>query len=149
MTDLTKNTFYTRFNRPKFSGITFPEPSRTKQEFMRECDINNIVKNPQCVLPELIKANPQYGDFSDLPTYQDSLNVIATANDQFHLLSSRVRERFANDPAKFLEFCNDPKNAEEMRSLGLAKPNPAPPEPKGEPNPPKAPAAKKTPDKGD
>lgn len=70
----------------------------------------------------LIKENPRYGDFSDPVSYQDSLNLVLFAQQQFEALDSRVRERFLNDPARFLEFTNDPKNMDEMIQLGLAIP---------------------------
>lgn len=97
-------------------------PTRTQQQFKAECDINNIMAKYKKtgVLPSLIKADPRYGDFSDVLDYQESLNIVMHANDQFAALSAKVRRRFDNDPAKFLEFTADPKNAEEMIDLGLA-----------------------------
>lgn len=72
------------------------------------------------MLPSLIKENPKYGDFANPLSYQESLNLVIHAQEQFNSLSSRVRERFANDPQKFLEFTSNPENAEEMVKLGLA-----------------------------
>jgi phage internal scaffolding protein len=97
-------------------------PTRTHQSFKDECDINGIVKKAQStgVLPSLIKENPQYGDFSDPLDYQQSLNVIIRANEQFDALPSHVRARFANDPQNFLMFTADPKNLPEMVKMGLA-----------------------------
>lgn len=97
-------------------------PSLTKQSFKEECDINVILRRFEKTgqLPDLIKQNPTYGDFSDVASYHEALNIVHLASEQFDNLSSRVRERFGNDPAKFLEFANDPKNSEEMVKLGLA-----------------------------
>ena len=52
----------------------------------------------------------------------------------FDGLDAFVRARFQNDPAQFLEFVSDPKNAQEMTSLGIvtgkkSKPNPSPADP--------------------
>ena len=102
--------------------LEFVETTRTKQAFKDECDINNILKRYEKtgVLPDLIKSNPKYGDFSSALTYQESLNTVLHAQEQFEALGSRVRERFNNDPVKFLEFTSDPSNIEEMVKLGLA-----------------------------
>lgn len=131
-------------------GIFTPEETRTKQSFKDECDINNIVRKPN--LPELIAAGEliaQYGDFSDMPTYHEAQNIVANANAQFALLPAETRERFQNNPAKFLAFANDPKSGPEMVRLGLAKavrvdtPSPASPTPpKAGQADPKPPASK-------
>lgn len=94
----------------------------THQSFRDECDINNIMSRFEKtgVLPEMIKSNPQYGDFSELPSYQDSLHIVLKAEEQFSALSASVRKRFHNDPSEFLDFVNDPSNVDEMVKLGLA-----------------------------
>ena len=117
-----------RYEHP---GISFPEPTRTMQSSKDECDINQIMKRFEKTgqLPETIKSDPQYGDFSSLPDFQDSLHIVQKSEDQFSKLSARVRARFENDPAKFLEFAQNPANAQEMVDLGLAlkrEPAPAP-----------------------
>lgn len=114
--------FRTPWRRPRTAGITFHEATLTKQSFKDECDINNILKRFERTgqLPELIKQNPQYGEFADAPAYQDALNLVLHAQEQFDALSSKVRERFNNDPTKFLEFASNPQNGEEMVRLGLA-----------------------------
>lgn len=101
---------------------SFSKPSRTHQSFKDECDINHIVSrfNKTGQLPDLIKTNPKYGDFSDPVSYQESLNLVQLAEAQFGALSSRVRERFHNDPVLFLQFTSDEKNLDEMVELGLA-----------------------------
>lgn len=95
----------------------------TKQSFSDECDINNILRRYEKTgqLPDRIKENPRYGDFSQPFDYQESLNIVIHAQEQFSLLSARVRERFNNDPQKFLEFTADPENLPEMVELGLAE----------------------------
>lgn len=94
----------------------------TNQESKEECDINNILAkyNKTGVLPTLIKQNPIYGDFSEALDYQQSLEVISKAEMQFKALPAKARDKFQNDPVKFLEFVHDPKNAKEMEELGLA-----------------------------
>jgi len=95
---------------------------RVEQAHKEECDINAIVarftKTGQ--LPALIKQNPQYGDFSQPQDYMQAMNTVVHAKTQFEALSAKVRERFNNDPQKFLEFATNPANAKEMVDLGLA-----------------------------
>lgn len=102
--------------------------TRTKQADKDGCDINKIlaryVKTGQ--LPDLIRKDARYGDFASVPGYQESLEIISKAQEQFEALGARVRERFHNDPAEMLAFCSDPKNAKEMIELGLAVPAPQP-----------------------
>lgn len=118
--------FKTPYNLESFSRPSdldnFP-PTMTKQSFKDECDINNILKRYEKTgsLPSMILENPQYGDYSDVPSYQDALHIVMKAEDQFSSLSAKLRERFDNDPAKFLAFADDPKNKEEMDELGLTR----------------------------
>lgn len=121
MTDVDTRfrTAYAEFVRD--DGISCG-PSMTVEYFKDECDINNIMKKFEETgqLPNMIKENPQYGDFSDVPTYQEALHIVALAHEQFDALDAHVRKRFDNDPAKFLDFVNDPSNQEELVRLGLA-----------------------------
>lgn len=97
--------------------------TRTKRSFAAECDINNIMKKYERtgVLPEL-KARGVYGDFSEAVDYQEACNLVLHAETQFNGLPARVRERFANDPVKFLEFVQDGRNAQAMAEMGLMDP---------------------------
>lgn len=97
------------------------QPSRAKQSMKAECDINNIVSryNKTGQLPALIKTNPTYGDYSEPLDFQKSYNTIIKAQEQFEALPARLRERFANDPKNFLDFCSRPENIGEMETLGL------------------------------
>ncbi|QGH72843.1 MAG: scaffold protein [Microviridae sp. ctjyu33] len=100
-------------------------PSLTRQEFKKECDINQIMKKFKKVMgvDYLSKFNSltggQFGDFSEVSDYQTALNVVKQSEAMFMALPAIVRKRFDNDTAKFLDFCHDPKNADEMVTLGL------------------------------
>lgn len=100
------------------------EEKRTKQSEASACDINNIMKRYINTgrLPEYIKDNPQYGDFSAVSDYQESLNTVIKAREQFQMLPSSMREKCMNDPAKFLEFVANPENREALIKMRLAKP---------------------------
>lgn len=112
---------YTREYVPPVRGIRFTEASKTKQSFKEECDINTIVKRfgVTGVLPSSVRM-PTYGDFTDVGDFREAMEAIRTANESFAEMPSEVRERFQNDPAKFVDFCSDEKNLPEARKLGLA-----------------------------
>lgn len=104
---------------------------RTKQSDKKGCDINFILDryHKTGYLPDLVKKNPRYGDFSEVPDFQNAADLVAKAEEQFAALDAKTRKRFNNDPAEMLRFANDPANLEEMYKLGMAV---RPPEP--EPN---------------
>lgn len=104
--------------RPIF---VFPEEDKAQQQFKDECDINKIMKRFEKtgILPENLHQ-AVYGDFSEVPSYLDSLNIVNNAQDLFFSLSSRIRAQFDNDPGQFLNFALDPSNSEELVKMGLA-----------------------------
>lgn len=97
--------------------------SLAKQAFRDECDINNIMKRFERdgVLAHYNTYQGDYGDFTDCPEYHDAQNKVLAANEMFLTLPGAIRERFGNDPGRFLGFVADPKNVDEMIALGLAK----------------------------
>lgn len=115
------------------TGELVKEPSLTKQDQADACDINRIIRQYSAtgVWTHVNERAQQgaYADLSNAPDYQDALNVIARANEAFESLPAIVRERFMNDPARFLDFMADPSNVEEAIKLGLAERVPDPIEP--------------------
>lgn len=108
--------------------VHFKGESRTQQSFKKDCDIQNILKNVGRT-GLLSHANTRPRRFEDLvgaSDYHTALNSVIAANAAFSSLPAALRSRFANDPHKFLEFCDDPKNEAEMRELGLLKDSSAP-----------------------
>lgn len=104
-----------------FDDVSF-DVSLTKQEFVAESDINNIIKRYRVTgLMKQLPQDPIFGDFTNIPDYQESLNIVIRGQEAFGRLSSDLRTRFDNDPAKFLEFMADPKNEDEIYKLGLAR----------------------------
>ena len=101
--------------------LTCTGPGKAKQSFQAECDINNIMAKYQKtgLLDHINKHGESYGFASSLDFTQAN-QVIAKANSMFEELPSATRNRFDNDPAKFLDFVQNPDNLEEMQSLGLA-----------------------------
>jgi phage internal scaffolding protein len=101
-----------------------------QQAGAHELEISYIMDRYQKtgVLPELIKKDPEYADYSAVPDFLEAHAIVDKAYEQFESLDSHIRKRFENDPAQFLAFCNDPGNLDEMRTLGLAKPAPEAPQ---------------------
>ena len=88
------------------------------QSFKDDADINCIIARYEntgvLVDPTVpVSRTPDYGDFSDLPTYQEAQNVIIAAKNAFDSLSSKIRERFGNDPAAYFDFVQSLKEGSE------------------------------------
>lgn len=125
------------------TSITFPETTMAKQSFAGECDINTIMAKYERtgLIDHVNKVQSAYGDFTSVQDYQLCLNQVIEAQDAFDELPSRVRERFANDPSRLMEFVQDEANYDEAVKLGLvpAKKIPASPDSKDAPPVPPAP----------
>lgn len=125
-------------------AITKFGPSKTQQNCKDECDINLIVKKhaQTGLLTHTNKNEPKYGDFTRAMPYQDAMNLVAQADEQFSLLPAELRKKFENDSAQFLAFCEDENNITEMQDLGIL------PKPKSPAAPPSAAAASDAPEDG-
>lgn len=110
------------------TGLLCEDVSKTKQSFAEESDINTIVMRFGLTgkLPENVRV-PQYGDFIEAGTYQESLNFVIAAEESFMKMPAHVRARFHNDPGAFLEFVGNSENRAEAEKLGVVVPK-APPE---------------------
>lgn len=97
------------------------EKSMTKQEFVAQCDVNNIMKKYKetGLLDHVNRYQGSYGEFADAPDYHTALNKMHEADAMFMGIPSDIREVFDNDPGKFLEFVMNEENEDEMRDLGL------------------------------
>jgi len=106
-------------------GFTFDQPSLTKQSFTEECNINNIMKKYQKTgaIDHLNKHEASYG-YASSDDFTKSMETVARGTNMFQELPSSIRNKFENDPAKFLEFVQNEENLVEMQELGLATKNP-------------------------
>ena len=106
------------------------EPSRTKQSFKDELDVNNIIKKYSA--PELKEMAESfegvYGDFNQLD-YQTALTMLEKAHTTFMMVPSKIRQQFDNNPGDWIDFATDPKNLQQMRDWGFAHPEDQPDEP--------------------
>jgi phage internal scaffolding protein len=125
MSNIKTNLIETRFvsaYSPKLKiTITFPENSPyTKQEFKDESDINTIMSQYQRtgLMPNINESAPQYLDATGYD-FREQMEFVRGAQELFNELPSDLRNRFNNDPARFLDFTADPLNRVEMAKLGL------------------------------
>lgn len=106
------------------TGLSCPEPTLAQQQFKDDCNLNSIMErfNATGEMSHFHNIAAQYGDFTHVTDYQTSLNTIIAAQATFDALPASLRKRFDNDPSQFVDFCSDEKNRDELRSLGLLKP---------------------------
>lgn len=101
-----------------------PEEGKgAKQSFRDECDINLIMKKFQKtgVITHVNKHEPAYGEVP-AQTYHEAMEIVRHANEMFMEVPAAIRKKFGNSPEAFLEFVSDEKNVDEMRKLGIVKP---------------------------
>lgn len=111
-------------------------PSRTRQEFAEESDVNVLMKRYERtgVLPQYgAERKPMFLDLADVPSFHEAMDLLVQAEYAFGRLPATVRKEFDNDPARFVEFAENRDNLDQMRKWGLAPPaeveEPAPPAP--------------------
>ena len=63
----------------------------------------------------IVSVQPMVGDFTNISDYHTMVETLRASNENFMLLPSAVREKFGNDPRKFVDFCVDPANIEAVR----------------------------------
>jgi len=134
----TKTPFHVS---PPRSRVHPPSGGRqiTEQSHRQSCDIHHILRKARegGVITHLAADRAQYGNFIGAPDFIAAQEVIARANTMFSEVPSRIRERFKNDPAQYLDFCMDPRNRDELLKLKIDVSHlPEPPAPQ-EPPPPK------------
>lgn len=108
--------------------VQFHDRSLAKQGSKDECDINFIMRKYEKT-QLLDHLNQHQGDYANLigfEDYQTSLNLIREAEEVFGSIPSAIRTRFENDPSVFLNFVQNPDNADELVEMGLANRPPAP-----------------------
>lgn len=102
-------------------------PSRTQQQFVDSCDINQILDsfNTTGVVggpcPPDSSRVPEFLDFASIPdNLQEAYEVAANAQRNFDSLPLQVRQRFNFDSRAFLNFVANPDNLDSLVDMGLA-----------------------------
>lgn len=112
-----------RFKMPKVDY----GPSRTKQEFAKQADINNIMRRFEKTgqLTHVRTYQGMYGDVSTAGDYLAACQTVVDVTAMFNSLDSLIRKDFDNDPAKFLEAMANDTDGELRRKYKLAGDSPA------------------------
>lgn len=102
------------------AGFKCVGDSLTVQADARDADINVIMERYARTgqVPPLPRL-PSYGDFDGIADYRTAIHAVREAEDLFMRLPAKVRSRFDNDPAQFVDFCSSDANREELADLGL------------------------------
>lgn len=92
-------------------------PSRAKQEFKKECDINNILAKFRRTgaITHLRRHAPQFGIANGV-TFAEAARVVAEGNSMYTELPSHIKSQFKG-PQDFLEFVSNPENEDKVREL--------------------------------
>lgn len=125
-----KTRYATRYAPPPSPTLVCSTASLTRQEYVKDADLNEIMRKYQDGLAPIPAGSrpPMWGDYSNVPDYQESLQLIQDAQERFAALPAVVRERFDNDPCALLQFLADESNRAEAVKLGLlAAPEITPP----------------------
>lgn len=131
----------TRYNNPGVANDPEykDEPSKTKQEFAAEADINTLLakyeQTGMAPIPEGARQ-PIFGDFTNpaLTDYAEAHRTMQGVGELMSRLPAKLRDRFDNDPLRVLQFVAKKDNRDEAIELGLI--NPPPPPPPAAPPPP-------------
>jgi len=103
--------------------------SLTKQSMRDECDINKIMERFEKgkIITHTANREAYFADVSQVPDFAAAVEIVRKAEEMFMSLPAKLRSRFDNDPAAYVQFTADPANRDEMVALGLIpKPEPAP-----------------------
>lgn len=124
---MKKRPLQSNYQPHKRVQLTCNDPSLAKQHLKDECDIDFILKKHRetGMLTHINTGKPNYGDFMTSSDYHEAMNAMHKANESFATLPSEIRAKFANNPADFIAFAQDPQNAQEMIDMGLSNERPA------------------------
>lgn len=121
--------FFTNYNHPPKVLEGNSLPSKTMQQFKDEADINVLIArytNTGMFYTPLSAAAaqkrvPMFEDYSQLGSFQDQQNKLLEVYEDFANLPAKIRDKFGNNPALFVEFVGDEKNIDKCVEMGLFK----------------------------
>lgn len=119
----TRNN-YDMDHASRASGLVCTDPSKAQQHDKDDADINTLVRRFGITgqIPVLDRVPLESEIFHDITDFHSAMNAIRESETTFMTLPADLRARFDNDPHAFLKFTSDEKNRDEMRTLGLLKP---------------------------
>lgn len=98
----------------------------TVQAERDESDINKIIArfDKTGMISRLNAREPFYGDVSEFSNLAEAKMKVFEADRLFMNLEAGLRERFDNDPVKFIDFLDNPGNLDEAIKLGIVTKRP-------------------------
>lgn len=109
------------------------EESRTQQQFLKDADINNILRKFLQTGELALTGKPTYQNVDEELDLLDRIITGDEVNTAWNALPTAVRA-ILKDPQQFvayIEHCMETGDIEPLRELGLAKPLQTPPAPRG------------------
>lgn len=93
--------------------------SLTRQSEVKDADINEIVRRfvRTGQLP-VIERPPLVGDFTNVGSFSDAMELVLRAERSFDMLPADVRKRFDNSPQAFLAFMEKAEE-KDLKELGF------------------------------
>lgn len=116
--------------RQRVFTVTGERKTKCVQSEKHHSDINNIVaKAYQTKQLPVLMGRQHVPDFPSEKTYQDMLNQVVAAQQQFERLPSEIRAHFDNKPQKMLSAIEQSKKnpvlRQQLADIGLVNPPPA------------------------
>jgi hypothetical protein len=107
-------------------ALVFDKPSRTKQSFKDQCDVNKLMARyvRTGTIAQVMSATPRYEDFSNVDDYKTAMDMLRETERNFNQLSPEIRDEFDNNPQELLELVEAVDRGSEeaiafARELGL------------------------------
>lgn len=98
------------------------EPVRTKQEFLEESDINNLInryKRNGIDVNSLSGIEGTYADVTQLGDYSSVQARILQAKEIFDGFPAKVRKYFGYDHVAFMDAYDNPEMRDDLKMLGF------------------------------
>jgi hypothetical protein len=94
--------------------------SLTVQSMSEDADINVLMRRFGVTgkMPDNVRL-PEYGDFEGISDFATALHSVKATAEEFMRIPADIRQRFDNDPQKFLMYVADPANDEQLRKDGF------------------------------
>lgn len=105
------------------SALHCVDKSLAQQHMVDETDINKLMERYVLTgeMPQM-QAPPLQGDFTNILSYQEAMNLMIEARKSFEALPAKIRARFDHDPGQFVNFMSDEANRDEIRQMGFYSP---------------------------
>lgn len=94
----------------------------TEQAHKDRCNVQSII-NRYAKTGLLEHVSTFEGDYGDMKgsDFKEMMDRVVSVNQKFQEFPSDIRKRFDHDPAKFLDFFDDPRNKDEALKMGLIR----------------------------